>query len=61
MDMEVGYFITDDFQLAAGAKNLFDNEPDLNPFAGVVGSKYPTTSPMGINGGFYYIRGVYTF
>ncbi|WP_088329072.1 TonB-dependent receptor [Lacimicrobium sp. SS2-24] len=61
VDMEVGYFITDDFQIAGGAKNLFDNEPDLNPFAGVVGSKYPTTSPMGINGGFYYIRGVYTF
>jgi iron complex outermembrane recepter protein len=61
VDLELGYFLTDDFQIAGGAKNLFDNEPDLNPFAGVVGSKYPTTSPMGINGGFYYIRGVYTF
>ncbi|ALS98874.1 TonB-dependent receptor plug domain-containing protein [Lacimicrobium alkaliphilum] len=61
VDLELGYFLTDDFQIAGGAKNLFDNEPDLNPFAGVVGSKFPTTSPMGINGGFYYIRGVYTF
>ncbi|GGD68711.1 TonB-dependent receptor plug domain-containing protein [Lacimicrobium alkaliphilum] len=61
VDLELGYFLTDDFQIAGGAKNLFDNVPDDNPFAGVVGSKYPTTAPMGINGGFYYIRGIYTF
>ena len=61
VDLELGYKITEDFELAGGAKNLLDNSPMDNPFATVVGSKYPPTSPMGINGGFYYIRGVYTF
>lgn len=61
VDLEVSYYFDENIQLAVGAQNLFDNTPDDNPFSGVVGSQYPTTSPMGINGGMYYLRGVYTF
>ena len=29
-----------------------------NPYAHIVGAKYPVTSPWGFNGGFYYLRAV---
>jgi iron complex outermembrane recepter protein len=57
--------------LSAGANNLFNRYPNqLNPAltaayyayddnAGVV--KYPTFSPFGIDGGFYYVRAGYRF
>lgn len=62
-DMELGYHFTDNLQLVLGAKNLFDERPDRNVQWDneIAGSKYPTTSPIGINGGFYYLRGIYTF
>ena len=61
LDLEASYNFTDHFKLTLGAQNAFDNRPDDNPWAGIVGSKYPTTSPMGINGGFYYLKGTYSF
>ncbi|MEH6710136.1 MAG: TonB-dependent receptor, partial [Paraglaciecola polaris] len=62
-DLEVGYNVSDNLNLVAGAKNLFDQRPDDNVLydTEVAGSQYPTTSPIGINGGFYYVRGVYSF
>ncbi|MFS1704182.1 TonB-dependent receptor plug domain-containing protein [Alteromonas sp. AMM-1] len=62
-DLEVGYHFTENLQLVAGAKNLFDERPDENVLYDneIAGSQYPTTSPIGINGGFYYLRGIYTF
>ncbi len=32
-----------------------------NPYAHIVGAKYPVTSPWGFNGGFYYLRAVLSF
>ncbi len=68
VDLEVAYNFTEDFTLTVGAKNAFDEYPDENntdeggiTYAQIAGSAYPTTSPIGINGGFYYLRGVYTF
>jgi iron complex outermembrane receptor protein len=61
-DAEVSYAIDENFTATVGAKNLFDETPDDNPWASsVAGSLYPTTSPIGINGGFYYFRLVYAF
>ncbi|NJN51433.1 MAG: TonB-dependent receptor, partial [Gammaproteobacteria bacterium] len=60
-DAEVGYTFNDNISLVAGAQNLFDETPDKNPWAGIVGSEYPATSPMGFNGGFWYARGIYSF
>ena len=68
VDLEVAYNFTEDFTVTIGAKNAFDEYPDENntvtdgiTYAEIAGSAYPTTSPIGINGGFYYLRGVYTF
>jgi iron complex outermembrane receptor protein len=62
-DAEVGYDITDNLNLVVGASNLFDNTPDENTEfdSEVAGSLFPTTAPIGINGGYYYVRATYTF
>lgn len=62
-DAEVAYQFTDNFNLVVGAQNLFDNDPDIAEAydTEVAGSRFPTTSPIGINGGFYYVRGIYSF
>lgn len=58
----MAYSFTEELTVTVGAKNAFDEYPDENTqYAGIAGSLYPTTSPIGINGGFYYLRGVYTF
>lgn len=61
VDLEMGYHLTPDIELIVGAQNAFDKYPGLNPYGDSVGAKYPVTSPYGFNGGFYYLRGVYTF
>jgi len=54
LDVLFSYNVTDQIELVFGADNVLNNFPDRNPFDFIVGSKYPTTSPSGINGGFYY-------
>lgn len=61
LDLELGYKYKKNVQLAFGAKNVLNNFPDTNPHSLVAGSKYPVTSPIGINGGFYYARATYSF
>ncbi|MDA1075424.1 MAG: TonB-dependent receptor [Proteobacteria bacterium] len=61
VDVEVAMTFAEQFTVALGAQNLFDEEPDNNPWATEVGATYPVTSPMGFNGGFYYLRAIYSF
>ena len=63
VDLELGYAFNDNVTVMVGAKNAFDTTPDENQLydTEVAGSLYPTTSPIGINGGFYYLRGIYSF
>ncbi|GGW74266.1 TonB-dependent receptor [Alteromonas halophila] len=62
LDLELGYDVSENFSVVLGAKNALDEYPDENTqWKGIAGSLYPTTSPIGINGGFYYVRGLYTF
>ena len=63
VDVEAAYSFSDNLNLTVGAKNLFDEFPDEAVLydTEVAGSQYPTTSPIGINGGFYYLRAVYSF
>ena len=61
LDLEVGYSVAGNWEIIAGAANLFNNFPDRNPYAGVVGSKYPTTAPFGMSGGQYYLKMRYGF
>lgn len=62
-DAEVSYHINDSFSVALGAQNLFDTKPERLPqwMSDILGAKYFETSPMGINGGYYYLKGIYRF
>ena len=60
-DAEIGAQVMDNVEIIVGAANLFDNQPDLNPFGNVAGSKFPATAPFGYNGGQYYVKGRMTF
>ena len=61
VDIEFGYQFSPSWSLVLGANNLLDNRPDSNPWAGRAGALYPSTSPMGINGGLWYARLLYQF
>ncbi len=61
VDVELNYSFSDNYNIAVGANNLFDEVPDENRWADVLGAKYPTTTVMGFNGGFYYARLTYNF
>ena len=56
LDAELGYKVTENIELIAGAQNLFDQYPVDNPWATIVGAKYGERSPFGFNGGFYYLK-----
>lgn len=62
-DAEVAYALSENIDLTLGATNLFDERPDeITPYdTEVAGSRYPTTSPIGINGGYYYVKATYNF
>jgi iron complex outermembrane recepter protein len=63
LDLEGRYEVNASFDFVLGAKNALDNTPDENTDWDneIAGAKYPVTSPIGINGGFYYVKGVYKF
>ena len=56
VDAEVGYKVTENVELIAGAQNLLDQYPVDNPWAGIAGARYGERSPYGFNGGFYYLK-----
>ena len=72
-DLEVGYQIASPIKISIGANNLFNKYPTQrskkyirsveleNGERGYSTSKYPTISPFGINGGYYYARVNVTF
>ena len=60
VDVELGYNFTDSLSLTLGGQNVLDEFPDINPWASIVGAQYPVTSPMGFNGGFWYLRANYS-
>ena len=60
-DAEVGYYLSEKVELVVGANNIFDNYPDENPDAGVLGQLYPDSAPGGFNGGMYYFKARYVF
>lgn len=61
VDAEFDFKTTENLTLIVGGQNILDNFPDKNPWAGIVGAKYPTTSPMGFNGGFWYVKASYSY
>ncbi len=63
VDVEMGYQFSENIEVVLGAKNALDETPDENTMWDneVAGAKYPVTSPIGINGGFYYLKAVYKY
>ncbi len=55
-DLEVSYRFSEQFDFIIGAENIFDEEPTLNPYAGVAGSEYTENPAFDFNGGFYYVK-----
>lgn len=67
-DLEIGYQIAKPIKISFGANNLFNKYPTerskalirdaelANNERGYSTDKYPTFSPYGINGGYYYAR-----
>lgn len=64
-DAEAAYDLYENMNIAVGVQNLFDTYPDkVDALAGggyAVGQVYPDTSPIGYNGGTYYVRLTVTF
>ncbi|MEM6415427.1 MAG: TonB-dependent receptor [Pseudomonadota bacterium] len=56
VDLEAAYTLKERVQLIAGAQNVFDTVPVENPFANRFGGQFPTTSPFGFSGGYYYFK-----
>jgi len=56
VDLEAAVKLFDRVELVAGAQNVLDNLPDENPFAGIVGARFPATAPNGYSGGLYYFK-----
>jgi iron complex outermembrane receptor protein len=70
-DLELSYQLTKAWSMSIGANNLFNKYPDqvnatllaerrANLDNGAV-TIYPTFSPFGINGGYYYARAAMRF
>ena len=64
-DVELGYDINDNFRLAVGAVNVFDEfvdtigDPNSNRLS--VGLPYPRRTPANYEGGSWYARVNYSF
>jgi iron complex outermembrane receptor protein len=58
VDVEAAYTFADRYTLIVGADNVFDEYPeedyDYPDFS--FGVQYPRSSPIGYNGGFWYVR-----
>ncbi|RMQ49496.1 putative TonB-dependent sideophore receptor [Pseudomonas cichorii] len=61
-DLDVGYDLSKDLNIAVGAKNLFDVYPRKQGVpSSTMTSSYGTYSPFGFTGGYYYTRLTYAF
>ncbi len=66
-DVEVSYNFNSSWVVSVGAQNIFDTKPEKIDLSAAKtpnnnwGGVYYETSPMGINGGYYYAKGVYRF
>ena len=61
VDVQLAYQVNENLELVLGADNLFDEYPDKTPSPGSFGQLYPEDSPLGFNGGSWYVQGRYNF
>ncbi|WP_313643637.1 TonB-dependent receptor [Pseudomonas sp.] len=61
-DLDVGYELTKDLEVAIGARNLFDVYPERQaPSSKTMVKGYGAYSPYGFTGGYYFGRVTYNF
>ncbi|MFJ3451431.1 TonB-dependent receptor plug domain-containing protein [Pseudomonas sichuanensis] len=61
-DLDLGYQLTKDLELAIGARNLFDVYPERQaPSSKTMVKGYGVYSPYGFTGGYYFGRVTYNF
>jgi iron complex outermembrane receptor protein len=65
VDLEVGFDVTENFNITAGAANIFDEYVDKidapNANRNSVGLPYPRRTAANYEGGSWYLRGTYNF
>jgi len=61
VDIAATYAVNDNWALTAGASNLFDTFPNKMTTRLGNGLAYPRRTPMGYDGGMWYLRVVYDF
>jgi iron complex outermembrane receptor protein len=61
VDFSVAYQVSDSTSLTLGASNVFDEYPNEITTRLSNGLAYPRRTPMGYDGGMWYLRALYTF
>jgi iron complex outermembrane receptor protein len=61
IDLEMGYQISDNLSIAAGARNIFDTYPDKDNGDDCCGNVYWSSNIVDWQGGYYYARLNYFF
>ena len=61
VDLSVNYLVNDNYSVTLGANNLFDEFPNKVASRASQGLPYPRRTPIGYDGGMWYLRGTYTF
>ena len=56
VDLEAAWPLRDAVTLTVGGQNVLNTYPQENPNAGILGNRYPASTPFGFGGGFYYVR-----
>jgi iron complex outermembrane receptor protein len=70
-NLDIGFQFKEHLKLSVGAQNLFNRFPnklngnilqhEIADSDNAAVTQYPIFSPFGINGGFYYVKALYTF
>ena len=61
LDLQLSYQVNENLEVVVGADNVFDEYVDRNPNGAGLGMNYPEDSPLGFNGGSWYVQGRYNF
>ncbi len=56
VDVEASYPVSGSTTLTVGGRNVFDNDPEVNPIARQKGNRFSAQTPFGVNGAFFYLR-----
>jgi len=61
LDLQLSYQVNENLEVVVGADNVFDEYVDRNQNGQGLGMNYPEDSPLGFNGGSWYVQGRYNF